>query len=197
MHTKDVRFSLLRSILRQSAHDGAVVETQHSRDVDSLDSVVTMGEAGQKLDKNGDPLRGGAKAATRGQCVLLEIAKLQQSTELCIKRKSFKRLCDEILRGTHLVGCVRSSGFCPDCKVDHFTADAVDVLHEEAEKVLVQWFADAELICIKSGLVTLQLDHLQTARRFGVDDATGVETNGNHGDIKLNLVPAPKRRRCK
>ncbi|KAE8240510.1 hypothetical protein A4X13_0g7765, partial [Tilletia indica] len=88
-----------------------------------------------------------------GTVALREIRKYQKSTELCLRKLPFQRLCREI---------------CQDViKTDmRFQSGALGALQEASEAYLVSLFEDTNLAAIHAKRVTIMPKDMHLARRL-------------------------------
>lgn len=95
-----------------------------------------------------------------GTVALREIRKFQKSTDLCLRRLPFMRLCREVAQSIK-----------PDLR---FQSTALMALQEAAEAYLVGLFEDTNLCALHARRTTIQPKDMKLARRIrGEEDKRG------------------------
>lgn len=122
------------------------------RDGDSVAQKKVPGKKAPRKQLPDPPPRVRNRRYRPGTRALMEIRKLQRSTDLLIKKLPFQRLVREVAQ---------------DFKTDlRFERTAVLALQEAAEKYLVQLFEDTNLCCIHAKRVTIDKKDIDLARRL-------------------------------
>jgi len=150
-----LRLKVLYTSIQVQQHLHLIARVKLTTKKGSNDKTTRKKTLGTKSKKS---IAGGVKKPHRyrpGTRALMEIRRMQKTTNLLIRKIYFQRLVRQIMYGLH-----------EKYKAYHWRRTALETLQEAAEEYLVHLLEDVNLITINNKHITINVPDMTCARRI-------------------------------